>query len=785
MPDPPFWSRVKNARLFQVLVIYLGASWVVLQVVDSFIERMGLPSWTWPWTLVLLLLGLVIVLVTAWVQSHPLMPQREAADEVPSDWELDVSEIKESVTSGRLPHLNWARALIGGAAAFLLLFGFAGLYVVVQDRGRNFSPSEALAGAAPGIAVLPFTVEGEGLDAMRDGMVSLLSTGLDGAGGLRTIAPGTVFARWDERVSRDRTPELPTALEIARQSGARYALIGSAVSIGSSVRLVADVYEVETGDRLGQAQVEGSPDDVLPLVDRVGVEVLRIVLQRREEIPEINLERLTTGSPEALKAYLEGEVHFRNLDIEAARQAYTRAVEADSTFALAHSRLGATYGWSPQNRTLRRRHLERAFQMSDRLTERDALFVRAGRARSRRSVDELESLREAVRTYPDDASLWYELAETLLHVPGATAPEEEVEAAFKRAVELDPRNAQYLYHYTEFPFTARPDSAEAARRLAMYDRATSTGRASSAALRLALDLAFGDSVAQADAMTQLATEEYEVVRNTSWYLLHPRHRQNLAVTEMRLRRASEGNNFGGAFNSRSIMLEYYGRFRELLTVAADPRLASWLRADQLHGASEFGFPVREDLLEEAIASIAIDKVEEPFRSYQVWLVGAHAADQGRWSEYEQVVAELERRATLARAEADPREVSVWTWGVNALRGYGLWKKGDPEAAAAILGDPSYHNFWWELGQIYQELGRFRDAERIYLNYNFPPENPVSIHPLAQRELGKVYEALGEYDKAREAYEYFVEYWADADPELQPMVEEAREAVARLTPLQRE
>ncbi len=50
---------------------------------------------------------------------------------------------------------------------------------------------------------------------------------------------------------------------------------------------------------------------------------------------------------------------------------------------------------------------------------------------------------------------------------------------------------------------------------------------------------------------------------------------------------------------------------------------------------------------------------------------------------------------------------------------------------------------------------------------------------------KVYEVLDEYGKALEAYEYFVEYWNDADPELQPMVEEARQAIIRLTPLRRE
>jgi tetratricopeptide (TPR) repeat protein len=88
-----------------------------------------------------------------------------------------------------------------------------------------------------------------------------------------------------------------------------------------------------------------------------------------------------------------------------------------------------------------------------------------------------------------------------------------------------------------------------------------------------------------------------------------------------------------------------------------------------------------------------------------------------------------------------------------------------------------------LGQLYQELGRFRDAERIYRSYS--SFGALSTDPLSRRQLGSVYEALEEYDKARESYEYFVHYWQDADPELQPMVEEARQAIIRLKGLRRE
>jgi hypothetical protein len=33
MTSPSLWIRLKNARLFRVLAIYLGAFWIILQVV--------------------------------------------------------------------------------------------------------------------------------------------------------------------------------------------------------------------------------------------------------------------------------------------------------------------------------------------------------------------------------------------------------------------------------------------------------------------------------------------------------------------------------------------------------------------------------------------------------------------------------------------------------------------------------------------------------------------------------------------------------------------------------
>jgi tetratricopeptide (TPR) repeat protein len=48
-----------------------------------------------------------------------------------------------------------------------------------------------------------------------------------------------------------------------------------------------------------------------------------------------------------------------------------------------------------------------------------------------------------------------------------------------------------------------------------------------------------------------------------------------------------------------------------------------------------------------------------------------------------------------------------------------------------------------------------------------------------RRLGELYEARGDREAAAKYYHKFVELWKDADPELQPAVEDVRQRLKRL------
>ena len=50
-------QETHRRAVWQVLAVYVGVSWAVLQVVDVLTQNMGLPPWVFPFALVLLLAG--------------------------------------------------------------------------------------------------------------------------------------------------------------------------------------------------------------------------------------------------------------------------------------------------------------------------------------------------------------------------------------------------------------------------------------------------------------------------------------------------------------------------------------------------------------------------------------------------------------------------------------------------------------------------------------------------------------------------------------------------------
>ncbi|HEX2636591.1 MAG TPA: protein kinase [Gemmatimonadales bacterium] len=632
------------------------------------------------------------------------------------------------------------------------------------------------ASQSPTIAVLPFTVRGPGLEVWREGMVDLLSMGLDGTAGIRAIDSRTLLARWHEEVGDKAVAGLAPALGVARRTRARYALVGSAVAAGPRIRLGADIYDVESGRPVGPVQVEGPSDSVLALVDRLGMQILGVISEEDAgEVPALDLAAITTPSLIALKAYLEGEDHYRRSEFRRASEAWERAVRADTLFGLAYLGLTEAYAWYDFGRY--RENLERSRRMADRLPARERTLAQAYWVAHSDAPEAIPVIREVIREYPDAAEAWYALGEVYYHGAAAMSTPEEAEEPFRRAAELQPTMAPYRTHLLDLAFGWHPDSIHIARELDAFGRLAPEA-AETRGGRIAFALAFGDTGARVRARAELTTLNSESAAQAYWSLAHPRFAEVGEEVFSAIDPRLEEHDRNGVRELRFRTLGLGGgRVREALAMLNDSRTPSYLRYGGALYLSVRGLPVPERIIEQSLAAGLADKSLFSSRISAVSAAGA-AARLGHWSEYSALVSRMREIAARELTAGDSASARYWDWAVRVAEAQRAWRRGrKEEALRAFANTLSDDNGWftlWNVGQLSLELGRLDQAERAFRALWRQDETPAYL------QLARILERTGRPAEAREAYQFVAYAWRHADPELQPAVADARQAVARLS-----
>ncbi len=780
-------QEVHRRSLWQVLLIYIAAGWVVFEIVQTVTEGLGLPQWFPAFAALLLLIGLPIVLATAFVQEGGPPLGRTDPTLLPGA-ELE-SEARPREVAGARRLFTWRNAISGGVLALALWGVVATGWLVFEGRPERETVQSAMT-PAPGIAVLPFRVVGPEAELWREGIMDILSTNLEGVPGLRKIDPRAVLSHWRREIGEGAEPlDEQAAVRVPAAVGARSALMGSMVGSAAEVRIMAQVYDVQDGELRGSAQVEGSPDSILALADLLTLTLLRAgVVGESAALPKLALSRITTTSVEALKAYLRGEQQRRRSRWGEAIAEFTRAIEADSTFALAFARLVNVHGWvegagSPQARRYHR--LARRF--AHRLSERDALHMRASDQQGEGRLAAIETLQELVARYPDDVEAWYSLAEAYAHVgdQGLYSPDRYREA-FRRALALDPGFGPAYPHLIEDAF-ARHDSADAWQLLGGYRRIEPVSMHLQG-YALAYELVWGDSDAQATAWAAIDTIKSLALGVATNGLRHfpetwPDLRRVLETLQMP-RHATQSRR--ALFRMADIQLKR-GRVREAretLSRVGDRTAARISLIWHLLGYADTSAARRgADVL-----------AAEPDRDRL--LIGAFAAFEGRWEDVEREIAALRSDAERVLSNGDSLAAADRRALARAVYGYAALRRRDLRTAAEALeeslprlprlrvtgaGFRQIHGMLrYELGRALLEMDRSQETERYLLSvssqrilaqwYNSTP---------AEFYLGQTYEALGDGEKAKLHYARFVRWWEDCDPELRPLWERGRQALARL------
>lgn len=271
------------------------------------------------------------------------------------------------------------------------------------------------------IVVVPFRTSGadSSVKYLGEGIADLIAPMLTGEGGPAAVDSRTAISTWN-RITKGREGTAADARQVARELGAGLVLSGSVVETGGRLTITGNVIAGSSNNVRPLASVSAPSDSVDQLLDRF----VSQLLVRQSGVADASVAEIMSQSLPAIRAYLSGRAAYRRADEEKAIESFTRAIDIDSTFALAALDLTVATGKLSRG-TICRIDVCRVFSsvpgfassvQSDDLFNRAVRLAWAYRVKlGKRDVPLLEALRG--ENYPRESSA----SQTLLALTRAVA----------------------------------------------------------------------------------------------------------------------------------------------------------------------------------------------------------------------------------------------------------------------------------------------------------------------------------------------------------------------------
>ena len=416
-----FTRQIIERRVLPAIGVYIGACWVVVEILDRLVERYFLSPYITDivfWGLFSLLPGVILL---TWTHGRPGKDRVTRAEKIGIPLNLVVS-------------VGLLVMVFGGKD----LSATADRVTMSNELGQeetHYVPRESYRRR---IAVFFWDSEGiaPDLEWLRYGVTELLTQDLQQNPFLLASSPwsgmaGGLYTEMKE-AGFDDGLDVPLALkrDIADQFNRDYFIDGSIGMEDQQFTVTARVWDTETLEMIDEISAGGW--DLMTVVDGLsdGIRELLDTPQGQGDLPLVE----TYGeSQDALESYVLGRnaVLFDN-DRAKANQLYDQALQSDDDFVLAWSAKAMSL-WQQGDAAEAIRALEEAQRLSYRLPERDRVYLKMATYQMSGDTDKLETLLRMQTQIVGDAASYHDLGFYLM-----TAGElEEAKAQFKKQMEVD------------------------------------------------------------------------------------------------------------------------------------------------------------------------------------------------------------------------------------------------------------------------------------------------------------------------------------------------------------
>jgi tetratricopeptide (TPR) repeat protein len=539
-----------------------------------------------------------------------------------------------------------------------------------------------------------------------------------------------------------RTPGEPLTPEVAREicqrQSVRAMLQGSIGRLGESYVMAVNALNCANGDTLAAEQVQVSRRE--NVLGELGGAIRKLREELGESLASIErydvpIERATTGSLDALKAFTLGVRAHSAGDYENAILHLERATTLDPDFALAFAQMSTSH--SNLRAFDRARALAaRAYELRDRVSERERLYIESryhdgvtGDADQTLKVYELWA-----QTYPRDFVPWNNMSVILSEF----GEYERALDPFRRAARLNPANSLTLANV-----------AGTLLELGRFDEARAAAEESIER--------FPNNASAYATRLRLACRDRDTSKRTAM-LQEGRARRMPDVMAAAISCAASEGRVDAARELSEEMIGMAAPRREVQArFKIELAFIEWRLGDRAAAAK---------LAAEAAQGVTT-------RAFRL----AHLfATMGDWSRADEI---------LARAREEQPDATVmkalWQPLVRAER---QLTGGDAAAAVDTLKVTERYERRWPDARLLraQALLRAGNASAAVKEFETLLERPVplpatTVYSLGVIGLARARAAAGQMAEAKTVYDRFLTEWKDADPAARLLHEARRERAA--------
>ena len=588
------------------------------------------------------------------------------------------------------------------------------------------------------------------------------------------------------------------ASQVATKAGAKFMLLGSILQVEPQVVLTSQLVEVESGRVITSKRITAQlKENIFSMVDRLTVELTKDILPpaqaQQEKTPKV--AEVTTHSPEAYRYFLEGRDYMLKVYYADAERSFKRALEFDSTFAMAY------YGLAQVVRQMdeQKKWITKAVEYSDKVSDREKHYIKAqeyslrgdetGKTEDfKRAINELKKI---VERYPDEKLAYLSLGGMYylnLREYG------EAVGCLNKAIEIDPL-FKLAYNLLAYVHNENGDFDKSIWAINKYislapDEANPyDSRADLYAYNGRLD----EAIQSYRMALKIKPDFYmSLTKLGNMYLFKREYAKADSCYKEIASSSNKDLRSMGRYCLALIPL-YQGKLQEALQV-----LDNGIAADQMeqgkgapseatlgkHWLKVLIYAEKKDFVR-ALAEIETGNVLYAqiypknvvrMRPYQAMILAA----SGKVAKAEEVLRSL-KKDIEEKNKSQMSDYLAASGTVELVKGNSKTAVTYLEKAIQQTQSPSFVVRYW-LVQACLESGKLAEAvaecEKLLLRYDEERLQYAVWAVKAYYLMGLAYEKSGWNEKAVEKYEEFLDIWKNADPGI-PEIADARQRLARL------